>query len=66
MSNRAFVAEVARHAVRCASEGCHYTVHAYSLERAQEDCEEHLRTDPRHTGREWIDRDERERRGLEP
>lgn len=74
MSDREFSSQVAealatavdaRHAVRCETEGCGWAVHTGSPRASRAAYEEHLRTDPRHTGGEWIDRDGRTRRGLE-
>lgn len=74
MSDRQFIAGIAAaiagstgliHSVPCEVEGCHFTIHAGSPEQAQVAYAEHVRTDPRHTGGEWIDRDGREWRGLE-
>lgn len=59
------VRERGGHTVRCDYASCHYAVHTGSAERAQAAYAEHLRTDARHTGGEWIDRDGRARKGLE-
>lgn len=74
MSDREFSSDIAaafavavgaHHAVRCDTEGCGWAVHTGSPGASQAAYGEHLRTDPRHTGGEWIDRDGRTRRGLE-
>lgn len=54
------------HSRRCEAEGCRWAVHVGSDEAAQAAYDKHRRTDARHTGGVWIDRDGRERRGLEP
>jgi len=54
-----------KHSRRCETEGCRWAVHTGSEDGAQVAFDKHLRTDPRHTGGEWIDRDGRLRRGLE-
>ncbi|MFI6368690.1 hypothetical protein ACIBG0_38910 [Nocardia sp. NPDC050630] len=73
MSDQAFIAGIAqafadatgaRHSQRCGTEGCHWAIHAGDELKAQSEYEKHLRTDPRHTGQEWIDRDGYLRRGL--
>lgn len=75
MSNtdRALIAGVATaiavaknwHSVRCQTEGCHWAMHTGDPDRAAAAYDEHLRTSARHTGGLWIDRDGRQRRGLE-
>lgn len=42
---------------RCETDGCRWAVHVADEQRAQAEYDKHLRTDPRHTGGEWIDRD---------
>ncbi|WP_327139282.1 hypothetical protein [Nocardia sp. NBC_01327] len=75
MNDQTSIAEIAAalaeatgsiYTVRCETAACRWAVHAGTPEKAQADYAEHLRTSPRHTGGKWIDRDGRERRGLEP
>jgi len=51
--------------IRCETDGCDWGVSTPTASVSQRHYEEHLRTDPRHTNGEWIDRDGRERRGLD-
>lgn len=72
--DRAFTAELAAaladaggmtSTVRCDTEGCLWAIHTRDPEAARSAYGEHLRSDARHTGREWIDRDGQLWRGLE-
>jgi len=54
-----------KHARCCETAGCCWAVHTDSEDGTQAAYDKHLRTDPRHTDREWIDRKGRKRRRLE-
>ncbi len=51
--------------IACETDGCDWAVHAEIGTAALDAYARHLSTDPRHRNGEWIDRDGRERRGLE-
>lgn len=50
--------------VPCPVKGCHWATYVRSDESSAPRLAEHLRTDPRHTNGEWIDRNGNERVGL--